>query len=461
MDSTQKPFFGRENLIREIVQGVLGDYPQDYALVAPKFCGKTRILDFLAAEEGPLRSRRDPSLRPERFRDPGRIVVLAVDCKRPEVKEGLREHLAEMLSRQLRQDQPFSVDWDQVPDESSPSRRLLDLASQANRAEFRVVFLLNNFDVILKGRHLTQDQLNELRPLTSELALVIGSQQPLYDIDIQLASSSLFNVMSTQFVGLLESEATREWIASYQTAFPELSDKLTEPLARVTGRHPFLLARLRETLLEVRKMLPAGQPLDLAELELITLRLAEHGQLLFATLEQALRETPPRAPQTTVNELLSKMIDGPLPQAAIAPEQKAAISWLINQAVVTYEDQAYRLVTPLFADFLRQRSVAPGAGQRLVQPAPSVSALPPTGDGSLPRIEADLLRYFSQHANQVVSSQELLVEVWKLPATTSDRRVQEAIRRLRNHLKAQTPPIGAIENERGQGYRFVPVGETQ
>jgi hypothetical protein len=460
MDTPPKPFFGRQNLVREIVQGALADYPQDYALVAPKFCGKTRILEYLASEDGPLCSRQAPSLRPEKFHDPSRIIVLPADCKRPEVKENLRQHLAEALSARLRQEQPFAIEWDQVPAPSSPSRRLLALASQANRAEFRVVLLLNNFDAVLEGSHLTQDQLNELRPLTSELAMVIGSRQPLYDINIHLASSSLFNVMSTQFVGLLEQEAAEEWIASYRTIFPELSPELTGPLARITGRHPFLLARLRETLLEVRKMLPAGEPLDMAEFELITLRLAEHGQLLFANLDQTLQEAPPRAPQTTVNELLSRMIDGPVPQAAVAPEQKATLSWLINQAVVAYEDQTYRLFTPLFADFLRQRLAAWDA-RRSVPAAIDADALPPTGDASLPRIEAELLRYLAQRADQVVSSDELLVAVWKLPATTSDRRVQEAIRRLRNHLKAHTPPLGVIENERGQGYRFIPIRETR
>lgn len=460
MDTTPKPFFGRQNLVREIVQGVLADYPQDYALVAPKFCGKTRILDYLASEDGPLRNHRAPSLRPEKFRDPRRIVILSVDCKRPEVKERLRQHLAEKLALLLRQEQPFPVDWQHAPDEGSPSRLLLELASQANRAQFRIVFLLNNFDAILEGPYITQDQLNELRPLANELAMVVGSRQPLYDIDIHLASSSLFNVMSTQFVGLLEQEAAEEWIASYRATFPELSSELIGPLARITGRHPFLLARLRETLLEVRKMLPAGKPLDMAELELITLRLAEHGQLLFGNLDKTLNEAPPRAPQSTVNDLLSRMIAGPVPQAAVAPEQKAALSWLINQAVVAYEEQAYRLFTPLFADFLRQRLAAQDA-RRSVSAAIDADALPPTGDSSLPRIEAELLRYLAQRADQVVSSGELLVAVWKLPATTSDRRVQEAIRRLRNHLKTQTPPLGVIENERGQGYRFIPIRETR
>jgi DNA-binding response OmpR family regulator len=47
--------------------------------------------------------------------------------------------------------------------------------------------------------------------------------------------------------------------------------------------------------------------------------------------------------------------------------------------------------------------------------------------------------------------------VWKRP-DASPRRVQEAIRRLRLQLEEASPPVGSIENERGQGYRFVPAG---
>ena len=34
---------------------------------------------------------------------------------------------------------------------------------------------------------------------------------------------------------------------------------------------------------------------------------------------------------------------------------------------------------------------------------------------------------------------------------------KEAIRRLRLELEEAQPPVGVIENERGQGYRFVPA----
>ena len=71
--------------------------------------------------------------------------------------------------------------------------------------------------------------------------------------------------------------------------------------------------------------------------------------------------------------------------------------------------------------------------------------------------EAALLRYFQTHQNETVSVDQLLAEVWRRPGATN-RRVQEAIRRLRLQLEESDPPLGMIENDRGRGYRYIPAG---
>ena len=456
-ESHTRSFFGREKLLREIVQGVLAAQPMDFALVAPKFCGKTRLLDHLASAEGPLRGELGASWRPMRFQDQNRVVVVLIDCNWPGAKQNLLAYLADRLREEIEEQKPFRVDWNQVNQEVSASQQLRLLAGEATQQGFRIVMLLNNFDAVLQEELLSQVELNELRPLTTELALVVATRQPLHDIDQELASSPLFNVLRPLFVGLLEHEAAAAWIAAYRQDFPELAEKLTEPLIEITGGHPFLLARLRETLLEVQKMLPAGKRIDRADFALIELRLAEHGRLLFESLAQTLEAPPERIAGQAVETLLSALTDNPVPVKSITPDQNAAINWLINQAVVVYREQEYRLFTPLFASFLRHRRQTPDTSR----PAPSTRIITRVEtDNSytrLPRMEADLLSYLRAHANEVVSPEELLTQVWKLPAATSPRRVQEAIRRLRNHLKDEAEPIGVIENERGQGYRFVPL----
>ncbi|MCB9142112.1 MAG: winged helix-turn-helix transcriptional regulator [Anaerolineales bacterium] len=452
-DTTVKPFFGRDKLLREIVQGVLDTQPMDFALVAPKFCGKTRMLDLLVAEDGPLLDHDVAPWRQDKFQDNGRIIVLLIDCNWPRANENLLSFLAEQLATKLHAERPFDIEWKQVNSEESASRRLLLLAQAASREGFRIVLLLNNFDSIIVGKRLSQAQLNELRPLTTELALVIGSKQPLNDIDVEMTSSPLFNVLRPLYIGLLEQEAARAWIAAYQEDFPFLSDELLDPLLVITGRHPFLLARLRETLLEIQKMVPGDQPLEMTDFPLIELRLAEHGRLLFESLAKALKSPPQRIPANAVDKLLKLIIDAPIAPQAMDPEINPALNWFINQATVLYEDGMYRLFTPLFANFLRHQT---GDGAPARQALPVVESAPIDSFAHLPRIERDLLLYLRENSDRVVSPQELLEEVWKLPASTSERRVQEAIRRLRNHLKEEQPPLGFIDNERGEGYRFIP-----
>jgi hypothetical protein len=145
--------------------------------------------------------------------------------------------------------------------------------------------------------------------------------------------------------------------------------------------------------------------------------------------------------------------------AALSGEMRPALNWLINQAMIAYgsDDAAvgYTLYSPLFSEYLAAAAtVAPAAAPALAPPV--APALDPAVYDPLTKIEASLLRYFQDHSRSVVSTEQLLADVWKRP-DASARRVQEAIRRLRLQLEEQTQPVGEIKNERGRGYRFVPA----
>lgn len=446
-----KPFFGREQLLRELVMGLLAAQPLDYSLIAPKFCGKTRILEHLASEQGPLLS--PDAARPAHFAAPNRVIVLLVDCNWPEVRQNLLSFLAQRVETQLKTQKPFLVDWKAIPDNASPSRRLFQMAVQANKNDMRLVLLLNNFDALLQNEYLKLEDLEELRPLTSELGLVVSSRQPLHDISPGMVQSPLFSLLTQVFVGLLEPDAVKDWILEYQQRFPTLDKAILDELITFTGRHPFLLARLRQTLLEVERMLPPNETIDENDLELIRLRLAEHGRPLFDTQVEALKALPERVSLVAVEALLNAMLQGGLAVRDLnGPEQNIAMNWLITQAMVLYQNQKYELFTPLFKEYWEQRqgnSGSEGSAQPPVTASVAFSALP--------RIEGNLLSYFVQHPNQVLSSQQLLTDVWGVSEDATNRRVQEAIRRLRGHLRAMPAAPGSIVNVRGQGYRFVPA----
>ncbi|MBK8049993.1 MAG: helix-turn-helix domain-containing protein [Anaerolineales bacterium] len=457
MDAGRSSFAGRERVVNEIIQGVLAPQPQSFSLVGPKFIGKSHLLHYLSADDGPLTGEAFAAQRPRAYQDGARILVTWVDCHWQDAQQDLSGWIYENLRAHVRDRAKIPVNWSQIEAQPSASRRVWQLARELSLKGLRVVLLLDNFDRVFENQLVSPESVDELRPLTLELALLVATEQPLHDLDRELAASPLFNVMAQLFLGLLDPGAAREWVLSYAGDFPPVHE-LADELVQLTGMHPFLLRRLGDILVEVRQMLPSTPASGAAHLPLLRLRLAEHGRVLFETAWKRLQNLPPRLSSEMVNRLIMRMIAGPLPLADIQMEQTAALNWLINQAMVTCCNapgaNGYQLFTPLFAEFLARKFASePDAHGATVSPPVITSAL---DLDQFTKIEASLLRYFQTHQNETVSTEQLLAEVWKRPGATN-RRVQEAIRRLRLQLETTEPPIGIIENDRGRGYRFVPA----
>jgi hypothetical protein len=463
MDLSKEQFFGRERLVREIVAGVLApSQPASFSVVGSKLVGKSKLLSHLASPDGPLLGEAWEAWRPYRHQEGDRVVVTLIDCDWQEAQDDLLEHVASRVESQLRGER-IKLDWSAVEQQPGASRRLWQMAHQLNEMDYRLVLLMDNFDTVFENQLLTPETVEELRPLTREMAMVVATEQPLHDLDRELAASPLFNVMTQLFLGIIETEAARRWLESYGTLYPAI-DALIDELLALTGSHPFLLLRMGDILAEVQLVLPPGQTLGPQHLPLIRLRLAEHGRLLFVTLWRNLQKPPPRIAAPVLRTLLERLCANELLFHQVGREDIPTLNWMINQAMVICDAKGYALFSPLFTEFLANRmavisEVAEAPVQKTVVPvAHRVPALAPDAPiyDQLTKIEGVLLRYFQAHANEVVSPDQLLVEVWKRP-DSSPRRVQEAIRRLRLQLDEASPPVGTIENERGQGYRFIPA----
>jgi hypothetical protein len=453
MQSIKARFFGRQTIIEDIVQGVLAPYqPLDFSLVGPKMIGKSRLLKYLASEEGPLRGPDPFNWRPERFRDGHNVIVGHYDCDWPAAHIHLTEFISQSLRLQLQADKHLGLNWSQIDKAGSPGQQIGQIVHQLNQQQIRLVLILDNFDHVLRSDKVTPDMINELRPLTNELGLVVATEDALHDLNQTLASSPLFNVMHQHFIGLLEPDAAREWLEAYHER-TRLADAVREALLEMAGGHPFLLARINDTLVELRPLVSNGGPIAEQQLPLIRLRLAEHGRPLFETIWRKLND--PKGQGQAALPLVRQLIQSSIRINQLPAEQIGTINWLINQAVVTYDKDSYHLFSPLFAKFLCDQLGLDNLAQRGI---PSTTPAHPD-DFNIFEIltpkEADLLRYFQANSQVVLSLEQLLADVWNQP-DASPRRVQEAIRRLRNNLNKQTPPIGVIENERGVGYRYVP-----
>ncbi|MEM9192374.1 MAG: response regulator transcription factor, partial [Myxococcota bacterium] len=74
---------------------------------------------------------------------------------------------------------------------------------------------------------------------------------------------------------------------------------------------------------------------------------------------------------------------------------------------------------------------------------------------SLTRLELDLLRYFVENQERVLTRDELLEKVWKLSNYSTARTVDNFISRLRRHFEEDPQRPKHFLSVRGRGYKFV------
>jgi DNA-binding response OmpR family regulator len=71
-------------------------------------------------------------------------------------------------------------------------------------------------------------------------------------------------------------------------------------------------------------------------------------------------------------------------------------------------------------------------------------------------MEADLLRYLTDRAGQIVSRKQILEEVWRVREDTDTRAVDNFIVRLRRYIEDDPANPAHLTTVRGIGYRFLP-----
>jgi len=391
MDSIKARFFGRKTILQDLVQGLLAPtQPLDFSLVGPKLIGKSRLLKYLASEQGPLKGSDPFNWRPERFQDGYNIIIGHYDCDWPAAQEHLTQFINRQLKTQLQPNKNLGLDWSSIDDAASPGQQIGQIVHQLHQKQIRLILLLDNFDQILQSDTITPDMVNELRPLTNELGLVVATAQPLHDLNQRLAASPLFNVMHQHFVGLLEPAAASEWLNAYDERF-SLAPDLKDILLQMAGGHPFLLARINDIFMEIQPLTPNNDTINQSRLPVIRLRLAEHGRQLFEMNWRKLNEYRDK----TVLSLVNQLLESPLPIGQVPSEYGTALNWLINQAMVTYRKNNYHLFSSLYHAFLIEQL---GLEQQVAVTGPNYQHI----HKQLPPIEADLLRYFQARPNTVI-----------------------------------------------------------
>ncbi|HEY6375847.1 MAG TPA: response regulator transcription factor [Edaphobacter sp.] len=70
-------------------------------------------------------------------------------------------------------------------------------------------------------------------------------------------------------------------------------------------------------------------------------------------------------------------------------------------------------------------------------------------------MEADLLRYLTDHEGQIVSRKDILEQVWRVHEDTDTRAIDNFIVRLRRYIEDDPSTPQHLVTVRGIGYRFI------
>jgi DNA-binding response OmpR family regulator len=79
----------------------------------------------------------------------------------------------------------------------------------------------------------------------------------------------------------------------------------------------------------------------------------------------------------------------------------------------------------------------------------------PSRTTQLTLMEADLLRYLTEHEGQIVSRKDILEQVWRVHEDTDTRAIDNFIVRLRRYIEDDPAHPQHLVTVRGVGYRFL------
>jgi len=100
----------------------------------------------------------------------------------------------------------------------------------------------------------------------------------------------------------------------------------------------------------------------------------------------------------------------------------------------------------------REGSSTPYSGRHLAVDFDAVSVIVDGSDVRLTRREFDLLKFFLENRNRVLSRDRLIERVWGYDLPVETRSVDVHVARLRNKLRAAGEQIETVV---GMGYRFI------
>lgn len=420
-------FFGRENELRALFESVRNMQP--VAMVGEHRCGNTSLLYQMQQAHFQERylSAEDRG---------GLLFVFANAQLAAEGPESFFRRIARALKR-VDEDADFEFDGD--VDQFWLEDYLENLADRNKR----LVLLLDEFEVLSTFQTSFWEW---FRGLITEydMSIVVATRVELGEFRDEWGTGSpFFNMFRSIYISGFSPAEVDAFLAATGEASGLDFAPVRTAIDDLAGGFPYYL-QVAASLFYDRAQ--AGEPLtgDARQAAAVARefqsRVESHFEDIWAKLPSAERDA------------LSWMAVGSHPEGAEAAAFRGALPILRRRGYLVGE----RIFSSVFRDYVRRQipriELVPESGSLRIERRPV----------ELPPKEFALLRFFNEHAGEIVTKDEIATAVWPEyemdQVGVTDAMIQKTISRLRKEVDLpEGSPFQHIESLRGQGYRYQNV----
>jgi hypothetical protein len=425
--------YGWEQEVMGLLQNITQRQSDSHGFYGLRAAGKTTFLRYLQHPKGAMIRYRQV-LAPEYVAGKRRLLWVYISFHYLQDDSGIFLLMYEQLYESLAVTTFITALDLPAPDpydaESNSYQTLLDAVKQLQLNHMtRVVFLMDDFDVALKGGDVSLEEEHQLRFLGRFASMVIMTEEPVANLNRD-PSSPLLGLLQQHKLGLIEEPAARSLITEPAASCGlDLSAHEVDHLLDVGGRFPFLLTLTCETYYNLRTSFE-----DAAKAQ---------GQLQdYLIVRSEIRQTFMLLwNRCTAHEEQPLLLQVAAGASEVNPRIAAPLR---DRGLIYLKKGTYHLFSTTFRLFLQELS-----GQHAVS-QPSGAVHLNTFVENLSPVDRAVFMYLTHHSNTVCEFQRIQEAVWTEGDGTK-RALEAAIHRLRNGL----PAGHTIKNVRGRGYKYI------